>query len=444
MKYFLILLTLAFTITVNAQDEKTVTLVVSGQGKTQEEAKQNALRSAIEQAFGVFISSNTEILNDELVKDEIVSVSNGNIQKFEVLSEVSMLNGKFATILRATVSISKLTSFVESKGATAELKGGLFAMNIKQQKLNEEAESKAVIDLCEASKHILKMSLDFTVTPSNPKLVEVLNHEAVSDLYSIDFIVKAKPNQNFLKFHEYFLSSLKHISMSNEESLSYKELNKQTYTLGVVTGSISTYSLGNINDKLSYFQDRFTKKSIANALNPWDKKATVTPTTLDTLKFRNEATAIALLNFFVKTNKYLIDFKIESEIGRIEVLKRNIYRGDDNRDGEWRLNCSENDVDKYMNSGYPRTPRSLIGGVSSQSSTTPYHAFFMYSKFMDTTASSDVFLACDQIYLQESKRRYQKIISVYDQTMEPFIHIYRGYYTLDQLSKINEFIITPN
>jgi hypothetical protein len=48
------------------------------------------LRSAIEQAFGAFISSKTEILNDNLVKDEIVSVSNGNIQKFEVLSEAQI------------------------------------------------------------------------------------------------------------------------------------------------------------------------------------------------------------------------------------------------------------------------------------------------------------------------------------------------------------------
>ena len=49
---------------IHAQDDKTVTLTVSGTGKTLEEAKKNALRSAIEQAFGAFISSKTEILND--------------------------------------------------------------------------------------------------------------------------------------------------------------------------------------------------------------------------------------------------------------------------------------------------------------------------------------------------------------------------------------------
>ena len=82
MKRIILILTfIALSITIYAQEDNSATLTVSGQGKTQDEAKQNALRSAIEQAFGAFISSNTEILNDELVKDEIVSVSNGNIQK---------------------------------------------------------------------------------------------------------------------------------------------------------------------------------------------------------------------------------------------------------------------------------------------------------------------------------------------------------------------------
>ena len=43
-----------------AQEERMVSLTVSGQGKTLEEAKHSALRNAIEQAFGAFISSKTE------------------------------------------------------------------------------------------------------------------------------------------------------------------------------------------------------------------------------------------------------------------------------------------------------------------------------------------------------------------------------------------------
>ena len=138
MKQLILIMSLALSINAYSQDDKTVTLIVSGQGQIQDEAKQNALRNAIEQAFGTFISSNTEILNDELVKDEIVSVSNGNIQKFEIISEVQTPDGGYATALKATVSVTKLTSFVESKGVVVEFKGGLFASHILIQELNEK------------------------------------------------------------------------------------------------------------------------------------------------------------------------------------------------------------------------------------------------------------------------------------------------------------------
>lgn len=92
-----LIIALAINFCTYSQNDKTVTLTVSSQGQTISEAKQNALRDAIEQAFGTFISSNTEILNDELVKDEIVSVSNGNIQDYQVISEVELPKRLVAT-----------------------------------------------------------------------------------------------------------------------------------------------------------------------------------------------------------------------------------------------------------------------------------------------------------------------------------------------------------
>ena len=155
----LTLLTLIF-ISINysyAQDaEKTVTLVVSGQGKTPVLAKQNALRSAIEQAFGTFISSKTEILNDNLVKDEIVSISNGNIQKYDLLSEGYVPDGDYAVTVRAIVSISKLSDFCESKGIEIMFKGDLLSSNIQMIDLNKEGELVSMKNLKQISSDWLK------------------------------------------------------------------------------------------------------------------------------------------------------------------------------------------------------------------------------------------------------------------------------------------------
>ena len=72
---------LLMSLTLSAQDN-TIRLTVSGEGATKEEATANALRSAIEQAFGTFVSANTQILNDDIVKDEIATISSGNIQEY--------------------------------------------------------------------------------------------------------------------------------------------------------------------------------------------------------------------------------------------------------------------------------------------------------------------------------------------------------------------------
>ena len=116
-----------------AQDEnKLVTLTASNQGESKEAARQNALRTAIEQAFGAFISSKTEIFNDQLVADQMASVANGNIQSYEILNEVKLPDGRWSVTLKAIVSVNKLTSFAQAKGINVEIKGSLFAINIKQ------------------------------------------------------------------------------------------------------------------------------------------------------------------------------------------------------------------------------------------------------------------------------------------------------------------------
>lgn len=131
---------------VYAQQTDEVTLVVSADGPTKDEATKIALRSAIEQAYGTFVSANTTILNDELVKDEIVTVTNGNIKNYEEISS-NIVNGKTYITLKATVCISKLVSYAQSKGVETEFAGATFAMNMKMKELNKQNELKALKNL---------------------------------------------------------------------------------------------------------------------------------------------------------------------------------------------------------------------------------------------------------------------------------------------------------
>ena len=247
MKQLILIMALVLSINAYAQDaNKTVTLVVSGQGKTQDEAKQNALRNAIEQAFGTFISSKTEILNDEIVKDEIVSVANGNIQKFEVISEVQIPNGGYATSLKATVSVTKLTSFVESKGVIVEFKGGLFATNILIQEMYEKNELKAIEEIISVTKEILKKSFYGEINADQPKFLKDNEFEMMLQM-------KVKANSNINNAVNYFYKNIKNLSLAKSDIDNYSSLRKPIFELVIVssdyltTGSF-TYKIDNAYD----------------------------------------------------------------------------------------------------------------------------------------------------------------------------------------------------
>ena len=208
-----------------AQDsDKTVTITSSGSGKTKDEAKQSALKSAIEQAFGAFISTKTEMFNDQVVADQMSSVSSGNIKSYNLLNESQLPDGSWGLTLKAVVSVSKLTSFVEAKGIAVEIKGGLFALNIKQQMLNEEGEIKAVAEMVGLLHEPMQISFDYAIKSGDPKSLDAENKN-----WEIPLVVTATTNKNIDFCANYCIKTLAALSLSTEEVTSYQSLNKAVF-----------------------------------------------------------------------------------------------------------------------------------------------------------------------------------------------------------------------
>ena len=153
----------------NSTSNKTVTLVTSGSGSTKDEATKNALRSAIEQTYGTFVSANTQVVNDELIKDEIITISSGNIIGYDIISTNDISNGVEVTV-KAIVSPDKLVSFAKSKGMKTELAGATFAMNIKMKQLNEKNEIIVLQHLETQLTEILKQGIfDYEIISGEPQ-----------------------------------------------------------------------------------------------------------------------------------------------------------------------------------------------------------------------------------------------------------------------------------
>ena len=230
-------------------DSKDVSITASGSGKTQDEAKQAALRSATEQAFGAFISSKTEMFNDQVVADQMASVSSGNIKSFSILNESQLPDGSWGVTLKALVSVDKLTSFVEAKGIAIEIKGGMFALNIKQQLLNEQGEIKAVSEMVGLLHEPMQISFDYVIKSSDPKSLD-----AESKNWEIPLVVTATTNKNIDFCANYCIKTLAALSLSSEEVTSYQSLNKAVFPVVI-----------NYNGVAKTFYLR--KQSSINALN---------------------------------------------------------------------------------------------------------------------------------------------------------------------------------
>ena len=224
-----IIFSFAVTAGFSQTDNKDVFITVSGSGKNIGDAKQVALRSAIEQAFGAFISSKTEMFNDNIVVDEMVSVSNGSVKSYEILNEFQIPNGDYSITLKVLVSLDKLTSFVQSKGKEVQVMGDLFAMNIKQQMLNEEAEFKLINDMTIILNEPMQLSFDYQIKSDTPKSLDHGNNN-----WSIPLEITATVNKNMDFCAEYTINTLSAIGLSPEEVNDYKKLNKNIYTIHLI------------------------------------------------------------------------------------------------------------------------------------------------------------------------------------------------------------------
>ena len=181
-----------------------VKLVASGEGMTETEAVHNALRSAIEQTYGVFVSANTDILNDDLVKDEVVTVSSGNIHSYKTLGCVELANGNKSVQVEAVVSVSSLVDFAKAKGATCEFAGAVFGANIKMINLNKVNAEKALEHLYEQLNAIASNMYDYELNVGEPKVDG-----------NIEITVLVKANENYKQFTDIVYNTLTSLSSNN-------------------------------------------------------------------------------------------------------------------------------------------------------------------------------------------------------------------------------------
>ena len=220
-----LIIILSLFINLYSQDNSTINITSTGSGITKNNAINDALRNALEQTYGGFISSKTNISDDKLFMDEIVAITNGEIHDYELISESEIESGHAVTIV-AKISKLGLNNFVTQSGGDAIIfDTNVFSTKIRLQRLNEEAEIKSINNILEVLEEIYARSIEFEFTSSNPKINER------NKKWRVDFEIITKYNENILNFIDYFSSSLEKIAMTKKQKISYEELGKTTYPI---------------------------------------------------------------------------------------------------------------------------------------------------------------------------------------------------------------------
>ena len=246
MKFFFIIFSFTIysfwsqDIKTEVQQQNNVNVTTSGRGNTLTDATNNALREAISQTYGVFISSKTSIINDSLLKDEIVALTSGTIEKYEILNQTEILNSGFSVIVNSEVSINKLNSYAKSKGAEVLFDGGLFAFNINQMKLNEINEINAIYNLIGILHETVQTAFNFEIQTSDPNSID-----NSSDNWRIELVVNVKTNENINIVNELLMKTLNSIGLSTEQCNNYNNLKK-------------TFFPFEVNNKQYYFRCKST------------------------------------------------------------------------------------------------------------------------------------------------------------------------------------------
>lgn len=238
------LLCMVSVISLFAIDTDEVTLVVSGDGATKQEATNVALRSAVEQAYGAFVSANTTILNDALVKDEIATMSSGNIQSFEELTFAQLDNGKSYVTLKVTVSTQKLVQYARNKGVECEFAGATFGANRRLYEMNV-ANTKKVLANTLVQASMYNNLFDYKLKMYEPRADGTIGYKV--GLYA---------NANFINFYNLIKTTVMGLAKQESEiaylkNAGYKFYEFHEYSLdGDIKSLFFFYSLEDFDEAL--------------------------------------------------------------------------------------------------------------------------------------------------------------------------------------------------
>jgi hypothetical protein len=135
------LLPLALAAAESSTEPTTTLVIASGVGVDPDKALRDALKNAVQQAVGAIVDAETLVKNDEVIKDQILTYSDGYVEHFDKIGESKRADGLFELRIKATIKRRQLIGKLQtSKVLSTKLDGqSLFAEVVTQLDASKDA-----------------------------------------------------------------------------------------------------------------------------------------------------------------------------------------------------------------------------------------------------------------------------------------------------------------
>jgi len=113
------------------------TILANDRGAARDQAIDDGMRKAVQQALGTYIKSETLVENFQLVEDRILSWSAGYVKKYEILKEGKAPMDSYEVQMRATVNLAELRHDDGALAALLEKENPRVMVMIAEQNIGE-------------------------------------------------------------------------------------------------------------------------------------------------------------------------------------------------------------------------------------------------------------------------------------------------------------------
>ena len=211
-------------------------ILVTGLGQSPEAAEKQALTAAVRQAVGAYLDSNTLVENEEVIRDRILSFSNGFVEKYKATAPAKKnSDGLYEVTILATVKSSQVIEALKSNN--------LISAKIAGQNLWAEAATKvqnaqdSVAFLNEKLPELLKtlIKVEFLDKNGNPtKSIDPAVQIPIAEEVAATWFVRLSVDKTtyFQSFAPVLVKCLQNITGAKGEKFQLKEPQKEFFFNG--------------------------------------------------------------------------------------------------------------------------------------------------------------------------------------------------------------------